>query len=130
MYDGGVDVIWHSGDGIGLGVVQAAKEKDKICLGNVADQNTLAPDNVMTGIVYNWVAVIENIFNDIEAGKFKGREEGERFYWITIENGGMLYAPIKDPKGMLTEEDKTKIEEVYQGIKAGTVKMPEIKEPK
>ena len=27
MYDAGVDVIWHSGDGIGLGVVQAAAEK-------------------------------------------------------------------------------------------------------
>ncbi|MGI6507742.1 MAG: BMP family lipoprotein [Saccharofermentanales bacterium] len=130
MYDAGVDVIWHSGDGIGLGVVQAAKEKDKICLGNVADQNTLAPDNVMTGIVYNWVTVIENIFNDINAGKFKGREESERFYWITIENGGIIYAPIIDPKGMLTEEDKAKIEEVYQGIKAGTVEMPEIDEPK
>ena len=69
-------------------------------------------------------------FHDINAGKFKGREESERFYWITIENGGIIYAPIIDPKGMLTEEDKAKIEEVYQGIKAGTVEMPEIDEPK
>lgn len=129
MYDSGVDVVWHSGDGIGLGVVQAAKEKDKICLGNVADQNELAPDNVMTGVVYNWVAVIEDIMNDINQGQFKGREEGDRFYWITIENGGILYAPIVDPKGMLTEEDKDKIEEVYQGIKNGSIVMPEVDEP-
>lgn len=129
MYDSGVDVIWHSGDGIGLGVVQAAKEKDKICLGNVADQNALAPDNVLTGLVYNWVAVIEDIFADIQGGNFVGRDEADRFYWITIENDGILYAPIVDPKGVLSDEDKAKIEEVYQGIKAGTVEMPEIDEP-
>ena len=129
MYDSGVDVIWHSGDGIGLGVVQAAKEKDKICLGNVADQNSLAPDNVLSGLVYNWVTVIEEIFKDVENDSFTGRDAEERFYWITIENGGMVYAPFVDPKGVLSDEDKETIEEVYQGIKAGTVEMPEIDEP-
>lgn len=129
MYDSGVDVIWHSGDGIGLGVVQAAKEKDKTCLGNVADQNVLAPDNVLTGVVYNWVAVIENIMDDIYSGKFMTQDEADRFYWITIPNDGLRYAPFVDPKGLLTEEDKKTIEDVYQGIKAGTVELPEIEEP-
>lgn len=129
MYDSGVDVIWHSGDGIGLGVVQAAKEKDKTCLGNVADQNVLAPDNVLTGIVYNWVAVLENIMNDIYAGKISTLKEEDRFYWITVPNDGLKYAPFVDPKGLLTEEDKATIEAVYQGIKAGTVELPEIDEP-
>lgn len=129
MYDSGVDVIWHSGDGIGLGVVQAAKEKNLTCLGNVADQNVLAPDNVLTGVVYNWVAVLENIMNDIYSGKFMSQPEAERFYWITIPNDGLKYAPIVDPKGLLTDDDVAKIEEVYQGIKAGTVEMPEIEEP-
>jgi len=128
MYDSGVDVIWHSGDGIGLGVVQAAKEKDQICLGNVADQNPLAPDNVLTGIVYEWKIVIEEIFNDIQNDSFKGREEGDRFYWITAENGGLTYAPIVDSKGMLSEEDITKIEEAYQGLIDGTVEMPDFEE--
>ncbi len=129
MYDSGVDVIWHSGDGIGLGVVQAAKEKNLTCLGNVADQNVLAPDNVLTGVVYNWVAVLENIMNDIYSGKFMSQPEAERFYWITIPNDGLKYAPIVDPKGLLTDDDVAKIEEVYLGIKAGTVEMPEIEEP-
>jgi len=128
MYDSGVDVIWHSGDGIGLGVVQAAKEKDQVCLGNVADQNPLAPDNVLTGVVYEWKVVIEDIFNDIQNDSFRGREEAGRYYWITAENGGLTYAPIVDPKGMLSEEDITKIEEVYQGLIDGTVEMPDFEE--
>lgn len=129
MYDAGVDVIWHSGDGIGLGVVQAAKEKDKICLGNVADQNSLAPDNVLTGVVYKWDKVIETIFDDIRSGNFTGRAEEDRFYWITAENEGLAYAPIVDPKGVLTDEEKAQIEETYQKLVKGEIEMPEFDEP-
>ncbi len=128
MYDSGVDVIWHSGDGIGLGVVQAAKEKDKICLGNVADQNLLAPDNVLTGVVYVWKAVIEKIFSDINAGTFRGRDEGDRFYWITPANGGLTYAPFVDPKGMLTSEDIAIIEKTYKDLAADAIEMPDFEE--
>lgn len=124
MYDSGVDVIWHSGDGIGLGVVQAAKEKDKICLGNVADQNSLAPDNVLTGVVYKWDAVIKKIFDDIQNGTFKSRAEADRFYWISAANDGLVYAPIVDSKGVLTDEEKTQIENTYQDLKAGKIEIP------
>jgi basic membrane protein A len=125
MYDSGVDIIWHSGDGIGLGVVQAAQEKDQMCLGNVADQNPLAPKNVLTGVVYQWQAVIEKIFSDIEGGKFRGRSEADRFYWISAENNGLAYAPIVDPKGMLTDAEKKQIADTYSALQAGTVDIPD-----
>ncbi len=129
MYDSGVDVIWHSGDGIGLGVVQAAKEKDMLCLGNVADQNALAPENVLTGIVYKWDKVIEKIFEDIRNDSFMGREEDERFYWITAENEGIAYAPIVDAKEVLTEEEEAQIEETYQKLVSGELELPEFSDP-
>lgn len=123
MYDSGVDVIWHSGDGIGLGVVQAAAEKDKYCLGNVADQKSLAPNNVLSGVVYQWEPVIAQIFDDIDNGKFTGRAEKDRFYWINAENGGLEYAPINDTKGYLTDDDKKQIEDTYQKLKKGEIKI-------
>lgn len=129
MYDSGVDVIWHSGDGIGLGVVQAAKEKDMLCLGNVADQNALAPDNVLSGIVYKWDKVIEQIFEDIRNDNFMGREEADRFYWITAENEGIAYAPIVDTKDVLTEEEEAQIEETYQKLVNGELELPEFGDP-
>ena len=125
MYDSGVDVVWHSGDGIGLGVVQAAQEKDMYCLGNVADQQTLAPNNVLSGVVYQWEAVIASIFDDIRDGSFRGREEGDRFYWINAENQGLNYAPINDPKGWLTDEDKAQIQETFEKLQAGEIEFPE-----
>jgi len=129
MYDSGVDVIWHSGDGIGLGVVQAAKEKDKYVLGNVADQLKLAEKNVLSGVVYQWQAVLENIFKDIESGKFMKLTDTERFYWISAENGGETYSKINDPKGWLTSEDLSKIESSWNDLKAGKIDFSVIKEP-
>jgi basic membrane protein A len=117
MYDSGVDVIWHSGDGIGMGVVQAAVEKDKYVLGNVADQLPLGPNNVLTGCEYHWEAVIEQIFADIADGSFKNLKDDERIYWISIANDGLKYTKINDPKGYLTDEDIAKIEDVFKQLK-------------
>lgn len=128
MYDSGVDVIWHSGDGIGLGVVQAAAEKDMYCLGNVADQTSLAEKNVLSGVVYQWEAVIAGIFDDIRNGSFTGRQEADRFYWINAENEGLNYAPINDPKGWLTDEDKAQIEDTFKQLQAGEIEIPEFKQ--
>ncbi len=128
MYDSGVDVIWHSGDGIGLGVVQAAAEKDMYCLGNVADQTSLAEKNVLSGVVYQWEAVIAGIFDDIRSGSFTGRQEADRFYWINAENEGLNYAPINDPKGWLTDEDKAQIEDTFKKLQAGEIEIPEFKQ--
>ena len=125
MYDAGVDVIWHSGDGIGLGVVQAAAEKDMYCL--VADQKTLAENNVLSGVVYQWDAIIANVFDDINNGTFKGRAEDDRYYWINAENDGLGIADINDPKGWLTDDDKQVIADTWSKLQSGEIKdyLPE-----
>lgn len=112
MYDSGVDVIWHSGDGIGLGVVQAAEEKDMYVLGNVEDQKTLAPDNVLSGLCYDWVNALERIFVTIKDGSFVTDGEKETIM-INVANGGLSMSEINDTKGWLTEEDIATIEDVY-----------------
>ncbi len=70
MYDSGVDVIWHSGDGIGLGTVQAAVDKDQYVLGNVEDQLALGEKNVLSGLQYEWGNALETIFTSIRDGSF------------------------------------------------------------
>jgi basic membrane protein A len=130
MYDSGVDVIWHSGDGIGLGVVQAAVEKDKYVLGNVEDQISLGKDNVLSGLQYKWEAVIAQIFEDIKAGTFKTLADDKRIYWIDIANGGLIYTDINDPKGMLTDAEKQTIKDTFEKLKNNEIKLPEITQNK
>ncbi|MEG0779759.1 MAG: BMP family protein [Oscillospiraceae bacterium] len=128
MYDSGVDVIWHSGDGIGLGVVQAAVEKDKYVLGNVEDQVSLGEKNVLSGLQYQWEAVIAQIFEDIKSGSFQTLTDEQRIYWINIANGGLTYTALNDAKGTLTPEEVKTIEDTFAQLKAGSIEIPEFKQ--
>lgn len=122
MYDSGVDVIWHSGDGIGLGVVNAAKEKDMYVLGNVEDQKTLAPENVLSGLCYDWVNALERIFVSIKDGSFVTDGEKE-VIMINVANGGLTMSEINDTKGWLTEDDLAIIEDVYAKLGANEIEF-------
>ena len=126
MYDSGVDVIWHSGDGIGLGVVQAAVEKDQYVLGNVEDQHDLGPNNVLSGLQYEWGNVLETIFDDIASGAFLTNAEEAKTYWINVANGGLSMTELNDTKGRLTDEDKSVIESVYEQLHNNEIEFPEV----
>ena len=83
---------------------------------------------MLSGVVYQWEAVIAGIFDDIRSGSFTGRQEADRFYWINAENEGLNYAPINDPKGWLTDEDKAQIEDTFKKLQAGEIEIPEFKQ--
>lgn len=127
MYDDGVDVIWHSGDGIGLGVVQAAQEKDQYVLGNVEDQKELAPDDVLSGLQYEWAKPLEDIFESIRDGSFFTVDQKDT-YMINVANGGLSMTELNDTKGWLTDDDKAKIEEVYEKLGKDEIELPKVTE--
>ncbi len=125
MYDSGVDVIWHSGDGIGLGVVQAAEEKDLYVLRNVEDQVTLAPKNVLSGLQYEWGNALERIFTSIQDGTFI-REGEKETIMINVMNDGLSMTELNDVKGWLTADDIAVIEDVYAKLGENAIELPEI----
>ena len=124
MYDSGVDVIWHSGDGIGLGTVQAAVDKDQYVLGNVEDQLALGEKDVLSGLQYEWGKSLETIFAAIKDGSFFS--EGKETVMINVANGGLSMTTINDVKGYLTEEDLSVINDVYQKLGEDAIELPEV----
>lgn len=125
MYDSGVDVIWHSGDGIGLGVVQAAEERDMYVLGNVEDQKPLAPNNVLCGLQYEWSNALERIFTSIIDGTFIVDGDKDTFM-INVANGGLSMTELNDVKGWLTDEDIATIQDVYTKLGQDAIELPEV----
>ncbi len=122
MYDSGVDIIWHSGDGIGLGVVNAAKTENKLAMGNVVDQNILAPNNIISGIQYNWAPVIKNIIDDIMNDNFTNRED--KYYWLTVANDGVQVTPFHGFEDKIPSDVKKALQDTIEGISNGTIKVP------
>ncbi len=126
MYESGVDVIWHSGDGIGLGVVQAAVAKDKYALGNVENQLSLAPNNFLTGIQYVWANALERVFSEIKNGTAIREKTQADAVLIDVANGGMEMCEINDPKGWLSADDIVVINDTIEALKQGKVALPEL----
>ncbi len=54
MADQGVDFVFSSGDGVDVGVRQAAKERNIMMTGVYADAAHLDPDHIMQSIVVHW----------------------------------------------------------------------------
>lgn len=54
MVDQGVDFVFSSGDGVDVGVRQAAKEKNIMVTGVYADAARVDPDHIVQSIVIHW----------------------------------------------------------------------------
>ncbi len=48
MFTKGCDIVFHAAGGVGIGVIEAAKEANKFAIGVDRDQSYLAPQNVLT----------------------------------------------------------------------------------
>lgn len=123
MYDSGVDVIWHSGDGIGLGAVNAALDTGKYVLSNVVNQRVLAPENVVSGIDYDWDTAIRQIIEEIQNGTFTSRDE--KYYWLTVENGGLQVADYGPFADKIPESAMQAVEAARKQIVDGSLVMPD-----
>ncbi len=123
MFEMGVDVIWHSGDGLGLGVVEAAKEKGFWFMGVPVDQSSLCPEKCLSCVVYSWGPLFEQIMNDWrEDGKFD-----KKFYWASFANGGITLSPFNPA---VPKDVRDTIEQVKQQIISGQLNITAMIPPK
>ncbi|MCG8618510.1 MAG: BMP family ABC transporter substrate-binding protein, partial [Desulfobacterales bacterium] len=72
MYQQGADIVFHAAGGVGDGLIEAAKEKNKWAIGVDKDQNSLAPDNVLTSAMKRVDNAVFSIVKQLTEGKFNG----------------------------------------------------------
>jgi basic membrane protein A and related proteins len=82
LYNQGVDIVFHAAGADGLGVIQAAKEHNRLAIGVDSDQSHLAPQNVLTSMVKQvdlavYTTVKAVVTNSFQAGESSlGLSEG------------------------------------------------------
>lgn len=69
----GADVIFQNADAAGLGIFQAAKEKNILVFGTNADQNDVAPDVIIASVVIDLPKAFLLIGREVQSGTFNGR---------------------------------------------------------
>lgn len=118
MIGKGADVVFHAAGAVGDGVIEAAKEKNKMAVGVDRDQNYLAPKNVITSSMKRVDNAVFNVVSDLNKGVFKGGTTVE----YGLKDGAVDIAPTTTkmiPSVLL--EDVAKIK---KDIIAGKIKIP------
>lgn len=102
MYKNGADIIFHAAGGVGDGVIEAAKEQNKFAIGVDKDQNSMAPENVITSAMKRVDNAIYNLSKTLLDGTFPG---GTNVIY-GLKEGGVGIAPTSDkhvPQEILDE---------------------------
>jgi len=122
MYKKGADIVFHAAGGVGDGVIEAAKEQKKFAIGVDRDQNSLAPDNVITSAMKRVDNAIYSVTKDLVDGKFPA---GTTTVY-GLKEGGVDIAPTSSkhvPAEILAE-----IEGIKARVIAGEVIPPGTKD--
>jgi basic membrane protein A and related proteins len=118
----GADVLWQSGDGVGIAVLGACEEEDVLCMGNVANQNDIAPENALASFVYDWGPVYQTMIEETVEGTF-----GDQFYWIEFANEGVSIVYNEDlVEDYVTEELQELLDEAIEGFVEETLDLGDL----
>jgi len=114
LLEQGADIVWGAAGRSGLGVITAAKERNRYAIGADADQGYLAPNNILTnGMKYVNHAVELAIGKVIEA-TFTGG-----IHLLGVKENALGYS-----ENLLPEDILLKLETIKKKIIAGEVEIP------
>jgi len=82
----GADVIFQNADAAGLGVFQAARERNALVIGSNSNQNGVAPDVTLGSVVIDLPRAFLQIAREVKAKTFRPRvvELGEESHVVTL----------------------------------------------
>jgi len=120
QYDSGVDVIFAAAGASGLGVFDAAEEKQKFAIGVDSNQDWTKPGLILTSMLKRVDQAVFAAIAEAKAGKFTG---GVRRFGLA--NQGIDYSYDSYNAKILTEPVRHRVDELKQEIIAGKIHVPD-----
>lgn len=115
MHEQGADIVWGAAGRSGLGIINAAKEKNFYAIGADSDQGYLAPENVLT----NGMKRVDNTVVIAVKNVLDGKFEGGKINALGLKEDAVGYS-----KNILPTDIIEKLEMVKKQIIAGEIKIP------
>ncbi len=119
QYSRGVDIIFHAAGASGLGVFDAAAERQAYAIGVDSNQNGLKPGRVATSMLKRVDIAVYDVIKEQAAGKFT---PGTRSFGL--KDNGIDYA-VDENNEKLIAPYKVKLDEIRKKIIAGEIKVPD-----
>lgn len=114
MLEQGADIIWGAAGRSGLGVINAAKERNRYAIGSDADQGYLAPKNVLT----NGMKLVNNTV-EIAIGKVMENQFTSGVHKLGVKENALGYS-----QSLLPAEILARLEDVKGKLIRGEIAIP------
>jgi basic membrane protein A len=116
MIEQGADVLMQNADHAGFGVIEAAEDNGVYAIGSIGDQAELSPDTiVVSGMAEMPIAFLAYVdkymMDDFEAANFM----------MSVAEGVIHLSPFYNFEDILTEEQKSEILAIQDGIVDGSI---------
>ena len=118
----GADVVYAHASVTSLGIIEAAKEKGVLAYGSVLDQNSIAPETVVAGSLYNFPSMFLDVGKKVTDGSFKG---GSVSYGMA--EGVVDVTPLYAAAKQLPADVQGKIKQLRADIISGKFVVKEIR---
>jgi len=119
MNNKGADIIYHAAGGSGLGVFQAAKEKNFYGIGANSNQNGIEPNNIVASMLKRVDVATFDVVKKTLEGKFKPGITS-----LGIPEDGVGYtlegSNVKVPESIISQ-----VEGIKEKIKSGEIIVPD-----
>jgi basic membrane lipoprotein Med (substrate-binding protein (PBP1-ABC) superfamily) len=103
-----------------FGVIEAAASKNLFAFGNMSDQNSLAPNFVLTGPVWNMTPTVEYVIKQVNAKAFTAQDLKD---FSMAAKGGATLAPFHGLDSKIPADLLKKVQEREQQIKSGMFRV-------
>lgn len=115
--DAGADVLFAER----FGVIEAAAEKGLYAFGNMSDQTSLAPQNVVSGPVWNMQPTVDYIISQVKAQAYTAQDLKD---FSMFAKGGATLAPINtNVTGGVPQALLDQVQAKEEAIKSGLFRV-------
>lgn len=115
--DAGADVLFAER----FGVIEAAKEKGLYAFGNMSDQNSLAPDTVITGPVWDMKPTVRYVISQVAGDTYTAQDLKD---FSMMGKGGASLAPLHGFEETLDADLVALVRQREDEIATGLFRVP------
>ncbi len=116
--DRGADVVYHAAGGTGIGVIQTTADAGKLAIGVDANQNYLAPGNVLTSMVKRVDVAAYQHFKDAHKGMFSAG-----IMQLGLAEGGVDWAVDEHNRDLVAGDIEAAVAAAKEAIISGGISV-------
>ena len=104
-----------------FGVIEAAQENGLLAVGNMSDQQELAPENVVTSVTWNMTPTVDYVIDQVAAGAYTAQDLKD---FSMVAKGGAALAPINaEVEGGIPDDLMQQVQDKQAAITDGTFRV-------